>query len=44
MADGDRRPSREWSPTGDGRPRAVVIALHGFGYHDQALEAVGAAL
>ena len=44
MADGDRRPFRQWSPAGDGRPRAVVIALHGFGDHDQAFETVGAAL
>lgn len=44
MADGDRRPFRQWSPAGDGRPRAVVIALHGFGDHGQAFETVGAAL
>ena len=43
MADGDRRPFRRWSPA-DGGPRAVVIALHGFGDHGQAFEALGTAL
>ena len=44
MADGDRRPFRQWSPAGDCRPGAVVIALHGFSDHGQAFETVGAAL
>lgn len=40
MADGAALPLRRWAP--DGRPRAVILALHGFNDYSKAFEKPGA--
>lgn len=39
--DGTRLPLRAWLPTGDGAPKALVLALHGFNDYSAAFAAPG---
>lgn len=43
-ADGARLPLRVWAPTGDeaGKPKAVLLALHGFGDYSNGFDEPGA--